>query len=181
MDNRQKILRQRAIKAAQKLEDDELQDDFDVIYFKVANEIYAIEAQSVSEIHNFVEPTLIPYTPSYILGIIHIRGRFVSLVTLIKFFKIQTQEESNPNSILLLSDNRMEFGVSVDEVLEHGKILKSEIGNVSENFDLPRADLIMGVTQNGVIVIDAKKFLADSALLIHQEVATLYKGKNDVK
>lgn len=181
MNNVETILRQRALKAAIKLEAPESEEGVEVIYFRIQNEIYAIEADVVTEIHKFTKPTPIPHTPSYICGIFHMRGRFVSLVNLKVFFGIQSINEEATRSILLLSDDNMEFGITVDEVIEQKKILKKEIQTIPAGFDLPRPDLIIGVTQAGVIVLDGKRFLSDSTMLIHQDSATIYKGKNNVK
>lgn len=177
MNNVENILRQRALKAAIKLEVQESEEGIEVIYFRIQNVIYAIEADVVTEIHKFTETTPVPYAPSYICGIFHMRGRFVSLVNLKVFFGIQSIDEDTTHSILLLSNETMEFGITVDEVIEQKKILKREIQTIPSGFDLPRADLIVGVTQEGVIVLDGKKFLSDPTMLIHQESTTSYKGK----
>jgi purine-binding chemotaxis protein CheW len=162
------ILRQRAIKAAQRLETTEIIDAIEVIYFKIQDEIYAIEAEVVSEVHNFKEPIPVPFTPSYIHGIFHMRSKFVSLVDFRSFLGIREKSEKKAISILLLSDEIMEFGIAVDEVLEQQKLSKKDIQNLSLSFDLPRADLVIGVTEDGVIVLDGKKLLADPAMITHK-------------
>jgi purine-binding chemotaxis protein CheW len=162
------ILRQRAIKAAKKLEIKEISDALEVIYFRIEDEIYAIEASVLSEVYKFKEPIPIPFTPSYIYGIFYMRGRFVSLVNLKNFLGIDEQSEESGNYILLLSDEKMEFGISVDEVLEQKKLSKQEIQEVSLGFNLPRVDLIIGVTESGTIVLDGKKIVADSTIVIHK-------------
>lgn len=168
MNNVENILRQRALKAANKLESTEILDGVELIYFKIENDIYAIEAGVVSEVHKFKEPTPVPFTPSYILGIFHMRGKFVSLVNLKSFLGIPEQSEAGATlSILLLDDENMEFGIVVDEVLEQKRVSKKEIQTLTAGFDLPRADLVLGVTENGVIVLDGKKILSDSTMIVH--------------
>ncbi|MFA6138045.1 MAG: chemotaxis protein CheW [Sulfurimonas sp.] len=180
MNSVENILRQRAIKAAKKLETAEIFDALELIYFRIENERYAIEASAVSEVHKFKEPTPIPFTPSYVCGIFYLRGRFVSLVSLINFLGIGEQRRDSSCSILLLSDEKMEFGIIVDEVLEQKKLSKSDIQALPSGFNLPRTDLVVGVTQEGVVVLDGKRFLSDPTVVIYQESTTLYKGKSDV-
>lgn len=168
MNNVEDILRKRALKVARKLESTEILEGIELIYFRIENEIYAIEAEVVSEVHNFKEPTPIPFTPAYIEGIFHLRGKFISLVNLKIFLGISEKSERDEMvSILLLEDERMEFGIAVDEVLEQKRASIKEIQTLTTGFNLPRADLIHGVTENGVIVLDGKKLLADSAMTIH--------------
>lgn len=162
MNNVQNILRQRALKAAKKLESNEIIDGIELIFFRIGNDIYAIEAGSVSEVHKFKEPTPVPFTPAYIQGIFHMRGKFISLVNLKSFLGITEQGEAKEAlSIVFLSNQTMEFGIAVDEILEQKRISKKEIQTLTAGFDLPRVDLIVGVTENAVIVLDGKKMLTD--------------------
>ncbi|MCX6052308.1 MAG: chemotaxis protein CheW [Campylobacterales bacterium] len=170
MNSVENILRQRAIKAAKKLDKTEISDALELIYFKIDDEIYAIEASVVSEIHKFKEPMPIPFTPSYICGVFYLRGRFISLVSLVNFLGIGEQKRDSSHSILLLSSESMEFGIMVDEVLEKKKLSKQEIQEIPSGFNLPRADLVIGVTESGTIVLDGKKFLEDSKIVAHEEV-----------
>ncbi|MDO8453624.1 MAG: chemotaxis protein CheW [Sulfurimonas sp.] len=163
MNSVKDVLRQRAIKVAKKLETTEILDAFELIYFRIENEIYAIEASVVDEVHKFKEPTPIPFTPSHICGVFYLRGRFVSLVSLINFLGIGEQRRDSSCSILLLSDEKIEFGIIVDEVLEQKKLSKSEIQEIPSGFNIPRVDLVVGVTESGTIVLDGKKIVADSA------------------
>lgn len=167
MNSVESILRQRAIKAATKLNKAEILDALELIYFRIGNEIYAIDADVASEVHKFKELIPVPFTPPYICGIFHLRGRFISLVSLKSFLGIGEQSEDMSSSILLLSDESMEFGLIVDEVLEQKKLSMSEIQEIPSGFNLPRADLVVGVSESGTIVLDGKKIIADSAMIIH--------------
>mgnify|MGYP002629575646 CR=1 FL=1 len=169
MNNVRNTLRQRAIKAAKKLENTEIIDGIELIYFRIESETYAIEAGVVSEVHKYKEPTPVPFTPAYIQGVFHMRGNFVSLVNLKIFLGIPEQNEKVATlCILFLSDENMEFGVAVDEVIEQKRVSKKEIQTLTAGFDLPRADLILGVMENGVIVLDGKKLLADPTMIVHK-------------
>lgn len=181
MNTRDEILRQRAIIAAKRVDASEYEDRINVVYFRIGNEEYAIESEVVSEVHPFMALTPVPYAPSYIQGIFHMRGRFVSVVNLKHFFGMETQDDEEAHFLLLLGDERMEFCVAVDAVLEHSTLGKTALQLIPSGFDLPRPDLIVGVSEEGVIVLNGKKLLADPAMRVHQEVATSYKGGENVK
>jgi purine-binding chemotaxis protein CheW len=181
LSNTEEILRQRAIIAAKRLDVSEDDDGINVVYFRIGNEEYAIESEVVSAIHPFVALTPIPYAPSYIQGIFHMRGRFVSVVNLKHFFGMEMQDDEEVHFLLLLGDERMEFCVAVDAVLEHSTLSKTALKLIPAGFDLPRPDLIVGVSEEGVIVLNGKKLLADSAMRVYQEITTSYKGGENVK
>lgn len=151
----------------------------EVISFKLGNELYCIEAEAISEVCPYSQPTPLPHVPWYILGILHMRGRFVSIVNLKNFLGIENGDLSR--TILFLSDGEMEFGVSVDEVVEEFRVAEQSIRTIPSGFNLPRSDLIDGVSEEGLIVLNGKKFLADPSMRVHQEVITTYKGRKNVK
>ena len=179
MNNTELILRQRAITAARKIESTECEDGVDVITFRIGNESYAIESEVVNEVHSLMKLTPVPYTPSYIQGIFYMRGKFISVVDLKHFLGMEIQSDEVFSSILLLSDGEMEFGVAVNEVQEQTKLSKKTL-QLPCGFDLPRSDLMIGVSEEGLILLNGKKLLSDSAMRIHQEVVTLYKGRENV-
>lgn len=180
MKNTELILRQRAIAAAKKIESAECLDGVDVITFRIGNENYAIESEVVKEVHSLMKLTPVPYTPEYILGIFYMRGKFISVVDLKHFLGMETQSDEVFGSILLLSDAEMEFGMVVNEIQEQTKLSKKTL-QLPCGFDLPRSDLMVGVTEEGVILLNGRKLLSDSAMRIHQEVVTLYKGRENVQ
>lgn len=181
MNNTEAILRQRAILAAKRLDENEEEDGINVIYFRIGNEEYAIESEIVSEVHPFTALTPVPYAPSYIQGIFHMRGRFVSVVNLKHFFGMETQDDDVAHYLLLLGDEGMEFCVAVDAVLGHSTLVKTALQLIPPRFDLPRPDLIVGVSEEGVIVLNGKKLLADPAMRVYQEITISYKGEKNVK
>ncbi|MCX6072761.1 MAG: chemotaxis protein CheW [Campylobacterales bacterium] len=179
MNNTEAILRQRAIAAAKRVESTEWEDGIDVITFRIGNEHYAIESDVVNEVHASMKLTLVPYTPSYIQGIFYMRGRFISVIDLKHFLGMETQSDEVLGSLLLLHNGEMEFAVAVNDVQEQTKLSKKTL-QLPSGFDLPRTDLMIGVSEEGVILLNGKKLLSDSAMRIHQEVVPLYKGGENV-
>lgn len=182
MDNKTKaLLKKRAVEAARPVERIRVEEGIDAIRFAVGSEEYAIPASFVSEVHAYIEPTPVPYTPAYIRGIIYIRGRFVSVVDLKELLGVEATEESGETSLLLLSDGDMEFSVAVDRVLEEHAIPNTALQAVPAGFILARKEFISGVTESGTIMLDGGRFLNDPSLTVYQEVTITFKGKEDAK
>jgi purine-binding chemotaxis protein CheW len=179
VNNTNAILRERALKAAKRVESTENEHVREVVSFRLGNELYCIEAEAISEVCPFSQPTPLPHVPWYILGIVHMRGRFVSIVNLKSFLGIGNDDLSR--TVLLLSDGEMEFGVSVDEVVDELRISEKSIRMIPSGFNLPRSDFILGVNEAGLIVLSGKKLLSDPDMRVHQEVVTTYKGRENVQ
>lgn len=170
MNKSDTILRARAIAAAKVEASNILEDGINLLHFRIGKEKYAIESEVVSEVYPSVSLTPVPYTPSYIQGIFHIRGRFVSVVNLNDFFGIEKMSEDQTGFIVLLGHGEMEFGVVVDDVMDQSELSRKQLQMIPSDFDFPRADLVLGMSEEGVIVFDGKKLMADSAMKIQTEV-----------
>lgn len=166
LKNSESILRERAIKAS-KVEVGNLFDDgINLVYFMIDGQKYAIESKLVSEVYPFVLITKVPHTPSYIEGIVHIRGRFVSVVNINNFFGMSKVNNEQSKLFLLLRNEEVEFAIGVDAVLEQSVISQKQLQQIPPDFDFLRADLLLGVSEDGVIVFNGEKLVADSAMMI---------------
>ena len=158
-ENKINILKDRAQKAA-KIEQTHIkQDGIDMLHFRLGDEYYAIDSALVSEVYPKVSLTQVPYTPSFIKGIFHIRGRFVSIVDTKEFLGIKKEESKSKELIILLSYDNMEFGIEIDEVIGQLIITLKDLKNIPVDLELPKSDLIQGINTQGVIVLNAKKFI----------------------
>jgi purine-binding chemotaxis protein CheW len=136
----------------------------------MGSEIYALDDNFVHEVYSYIEPTKVPCTPSYIIGIINIRGAFISVVDLDIVLGLQKNESIEKGFILLLSNEAMEFGIMVYEIVCEMKIPKNSIQEIPDGLNILTKDLITGVTKEGVIVLDGKRLLEDSKMRVHEEV-----------
>jgi purine-binding chemotaxis protein CheW len=163
-------LKRRAIEAAKIVEVQEIEDGVDIISFRIGKEVYAIEDRFVNEVYPYLHPTEVPCTPEFILGIVNIRGGFISIVDLELILGLQKIDTKDDGFILLLSDEKMEFGIMVEEILDEIMISKKSIQPVPQGLNIITRELIDGVTEDGVIVLDGKIFLEDSKIVVHEEV-----------
>lgn len=169
MNDVKEILRQRAAEAAKVLEDSTVKEGIDIIKFTLGDESYAIETLFVNEVHEYVEPTEVPNTPSYIEGIVYLRGRFVSVVELKRFLGVEENRSKQSRSLLLLADDSIEFALAVDDVFEETRLSRDRVQAVAPGFSLKKEELITGVCEDGLIFLDAKKILADEDMLIYDD------------
>ncbi|MDD5717791.1 MAG: chemotaxis protein CheW [Sulfuricurvum sp.] len=177
MNNTEAVLKARAIEAANIIERFEQTNGINVVVFMLGKDLYAIEAEVIQDVHTYSKPTTLPHLPPYLEGILHIRGRFVSIVNLKRFLGVEATRDEPARTILLLNDGVMECGVSVDEVIEQSALDQDKIRPLPSGFNLPKPDLIRGITEGGMSVLSGKNLLADPDMTIYQEVVTSYKGR----
>jgi purine-binding chemotaxis protein CheW len=98
-----------------------------VVGFRVGRETYGVPIASLREIVRVPEITAVPDAPSYLEGIINLRGRIISVVDLRKRFG-QVATAINRHSRILIVEHRGRLaGMIVDSASEVLKIPESEI------------------------------------------------------
>lgn len=164
-----KILRKRAQALACQIEEKKDDEQIEAVEFSLSTEKYAIESTWVSEVHPLKELTPVPCTPPFVLGIINVHGRIVSVIDLKKFFGLAEKGLSSLNRVVIISNKKMEFGILVDAVLGAISIPKTQIQPVLSSLSGIKAEYLMGVTPE-LIVLDAGKILSDNKIVVHEEV-----------
>ncbi len=90
-----------------------------VVSFRLANEEYGLNIMDVQEIILPGEITQIPEVPSYIRGIINLRGKVIPIVDLRRRFDLEVSSHSEQTRIVVVNtESGTTFGVVVDAVSE---------------------------------------------------------------
>ncbi|MGW8247271.1 MAG: chemotaxis protein CheW [Acidiferrobacterales bacterium] len=148
---------------------EEVTDQF--LTFSLAGEEYGVDILRVQEVKVWSEVTVLPNTPSYIKGVLNLRGVIVPIIDLRTRFGIATEEYDDTTVIIVLKldiDKRERvIGLVVDSVSDVLDVAASAIKSVSE-FELnSRSDAITGVASVNnklVIMMDAAKLLDASEM-----------------
>ncbi len=165
------LLKQRAIAMAYQPE--QQRDNITIlkiVEFNLGDEIYGIESAFVREVFTLTDFTRLPGVPSFILGIVNLRGQILSLVDLKKFFNLPEKGLGELNKVIILRDEQMEFGILADEVNGTKEIYTEEILPVPQTVTGIGANFLKGVTKNRLILLSAEDLLSDKNLVIHEEV-----------
>ena len=86
--------------------------------FKVAHETYTHEVLFVDEVLRYAEPTPVPGSPQFILGILNIRGNVVSVYSGRALLGLEEKAPNDDSRIVIFRMNDENFGVAVDSVVE---------------------------------------------------------------
>lgn len=112
-------------------DDSSLKDKY--LTFKVHDEDYGIEIRYVIEIIGIQKITQIPDMPSFIKGVINLRGRVIPLIDIRLRFNLEEIEYGNRTCIVVVAVGDAYFGLIVDTVSEVVDILRTLRSTLLQN------------------------------------------------
>ncbi len=170
---RKQILEQRALRLSEPLPDKaSMQGVLEIVEFRVGAERYAIETAFVREVFQARALTSVPGTPAFVVGIINVRGRIISVVDIRGFFGLPARMDTDGLHVLILQSETMEFALLADEIAGVSRIAEVDLQTTLPTLNGARAEYLKGITADRLTVLDAGKMLTDPALVIDEEVST---------
>lgn len=158
------------VNAAQQLPQDEAlltDEEGQYLTFTLGGEMFAIGILNIKEILEYGQLTAVPMMPSFIRGVINLRGSVVPVVDLSVRFGGNASEVTKRSCIVIIEvateDSRQYLGVVVDTVSEVLAIPESEIEPTPSFGARIRVDFIAGmgkVDGDFVIILDVDKVLS---------------------
>jgi purine-binding chemotaxis protein CheW len=142
----------------------------DVITFSLGVESYGIESSFVREVYPLKDYTILPCVPSFIAGIINVRGQILPVVNIKKFFNLPETGLGELNRVLILSNESMEFGILADLVESTQRVKVEDIHSVPLTVTGIGVDYLMGVTSDNLIILNAGNILSDKKIIVNDEV-----------
>lgn len=142
----------------------------EIVEFILASEHYAIESSYIGEVYPLKDLTPLPCTPSFVLGVINMRGKILSVIDLHKFFDLPEKGLSDLNKVIILRNDYMEFGILADVIITARWIPRTSLLPSLPTLTEIRAEYLMGVTQERLVVLDGGKILSDRGIVVHEEV-----------
>jgi purine-binding chemotaxis protein CheW len=112
--------------------------------FSLGTEEYAVPLLAVREVIALPEYTPVPYTPSYFLGIMNLRGQVISIMDLRQKLGIKPGVDTE-TAVIICDLNGASIGVVVDSV---NTVLNPETADLSEKPEIQSnrpTDYITGV------------------------------------
>ncbi|KPC55189.1 chemotaxis protein CheW [Amantichitinum ursilacus] len=143
----------------------------EVLEFILAHERYAIETAWVQEVYPLRQLTPLPGTPAFVLGIVNVRGKIVSVMDLRVFFGLPARGITDLNKVMILGDGEMEFGILGDVIIGTRMLPLADIQPPLPTLTGVRADYLKGVTASQSVVLDAQRLLRASAVVVDQPSA----------
>jgi len=151
-------------------EEAEVEDLLEVVEFRLGSERYAVASVHVGEVFPLKEISHVPCTPPFVVGIINLRGRIVSIVDLKYFFDLPRTEHAPEERVIVLRSGEMEMGILVDALVGIRMISLREIHPPLPTMSGIRAAYLLGVEGGDTAILDGGKILRDESIIVDEEV-----------
>jgi purine-binding chemotaxis protein CheW len=166
-----------------------IEEEQQYLTFLLSGEMFAIAILNIKEIIEYGNITEVPMMPSFIRGVINLRGSVVPVVDLSARFGRNKTEISHRTCIVIIEvqnndESKQDIGVMVDSVSEVLEIPRSEIEPPPAFGAKIRVDFIHGmgkVAGKFVIILNANKVLSvDELSMLGQAAGALPAGQAEV-
>ena len=166
-EQKQQILHERAhVLATETASGNTQEETIRIVEFSLAHERYAVEATFVRGVHQVRHITPIPCTPSFILGIINVHGRILSVVDLRSFFDLPQVAATPKETVVVLRTEKLELGVAVDTVLGSRLLPLKLLKTTSLGRSRVRREYLRGVVEEQMFVLDVGRILSDRRMIV---------------
>ena len=134
------------------------------VTFRLEGETYGVNVMQVQEVLRYTEIAPVPGAPSYVLGIINLRGNVVTVIDTRNRFGLPPTEVSDQTRIVIIEAEGHVVGIMVDAVAEVVYLRQSEMENAPNVGNEESAKFIQGVCNKNdelLILVELDKMLSD--------------------
>jgi purine-binding chemotaxis protein CheW len=150
------------------VKDGKEQQTLKMINFTVGGDEYAVEIQKVREVINFREITQLPKAPSFVKGIINLRGEMIPVIDLREKFGLKHEAYSALTNLVIVEIGRKAVGVVVDEVRHVIRVAPGDVAPSPPFIGGLSGRYVNGVAKLGerlVVVLDMDRILTADELI----------------
>ena len=144
-------------------EGNEMRQEVQLACFRVGAELYALDIMRIKEIIRPQKLTPVPKAPSFIEGVINLRGAVIPVADMRKRFDQPIDADTRKNRIVICALGRKNIGLLVDEVTEVKRFGRKEIAPSPQFIHGAQADYFLGVARRDdelIMLIDLEKVLS---------------------
>ncbi|MHB9037980.1 MAG: chemotaxis protein CheW [Armatimonadota bacterium] len=157
-----------------------------LVVMELANESYGVDIGAVNTIIRMQEVTAIPRAPSFVEGVINLRGSIIPVIDLRKRFGLPQGDVTKASRIVVVEAQGQMIGMVVDAVVETLRLPASAIEPPSPVVSTVDSAYVRGVGKQEsrlVILLDLDKVLTekDVELLTKAEKRTQHTQEEESK
>ncbi len=138
------------------------------VLFRVADTDYVVAAKDVLHMESYEGATRVPGAPSWVTGLVQIRGRVVPVIDLRARFGLGTVEQTMGARIIVVSAGSRQVGLLVDAAREVVRIDPAAFKPPPHVIDVGAAGYVDAIAQTGarlVMRIDPSRIVGSEPLL----------------
>ncbi len=159
------VLKRRSEQLARLHQAPDAADDVEVLVVRLRDEHYAVQTQHLRAVQLASGITPVPSTPSFVVGIVSVRGEIVTLLDLATMIGLGGSRDVGAQAaVLLLGMPGMRAGLVVDEVLS---VERMRLDSLQPS--LSRREFARGVGPNDTIVLDLEALFGSGRFTVSDE------------
>jgi purine-binding chemotaxis protein CheW len=135
-----------------------------LVTFRLQEETYGINVMQVQEVLRVSEIAPVPGAPSYVLGIINLRGNVVTVIDTRSRFGLPSTEIDDASRIVIIESDKQVVGLLVDSVAEVVELRTTEIDSAPNVGNEESSRYIQGVASRDddlLILVDLNRLLTE--------------------
>jgi purine-binding chemotaxis protein CheW len=142
--------------------------------FRLQNQQYGIPIVIVREINRITEITTVPRSPSYVAGVINLRGKVIPVVDLRLKLAMERQAPTRQTCVVVVEASNGFMGIIVDQVFSVIELKKDQIEASPQIGNSMDANYVLGmgkIDNQVIILVDILKLLGADGIAEINHVA----------
>ena len=111
-----------------------------------------------------------PCTPTFVAGVMNLRGRIMAIIDLRKFFDLPAKGLTELNRVIVLKGGDNEFGLLADSIEGVRSVTASDLQEGLPTLTGIRERFLKGITGQMLAVLDGGRLLTDASLKVNEQV-----------
>jgi purine-binding chemotaxis protein CheW len=133
---------------------------------------YGVDVMQIQEVTRFLPTTTIPLAPTYVRGLINLRGQIATAIGLRELFALEPQQQDQQSMTVICRVDGALLSLLVDTIGDVIEVAESAFEPIPANIKDPMKKFMGGVykTSEGLIsVIDLQKLANELNLFLNNE------------
>lgn len=166
-----RILEERAHLPARPLLAQEPSDTIEMVVMALGPERYGVDSRQVREVLSLADLAPVPGISAFWSGIVNVRGTLYAVIDLRRYLSLAADETTDgPNTVVLVSGAQFTIGLGVDDALGIRRVRASDVGPSLAGTAWIEGQIVRGITDDLLTVLDVDALVADSALHVREEL-----------
>ena len=140
----------------------------ELLKFQRGTDAFAIETQYVREVLRPEELTRVPAVAPFLIGVTNLRGEVLAIMDLSVFYHGTVQSDQVQPRVIVVGQQRPEFGIVADDVDEVVTRRTQDILPVPPSVPAEGRRFLTGVMVDAMLVLNGASLLEDSQLYVDQ-------------
>lgn len=136
----------------------------EIVVVRIADERYAVAASHVWRVVGAPDIAPVPGASHTLLGVINLHGEVLPVFDPRPVLGLAADAAPARGHVLVLGGDRAELGLAVDAADEVTRLAADQLHAAPDSLAAERRELVRGVTQRGLILLDGARLLADPRL-----------------